>query len=120
MQTKLTNAERRKAYYMKIWGLDEKNSHTDAHRFIKQPAPEPYHPPKFVKLNNWNWKQNFNSLEEAAEFLLNYCKELGPLSEECLQRLNKNAETIRQLTITNKNLRRSLLTNDYTNKDRQE
>ena len=25
MKTKLTNAERRKAYYMKLWGLDEKS-----------------------------------------------------------------------------------------------
>ena len=120
MKAKLSNQERRKSYYMKIWGLEENKSHTEPHRFIKQLAPEPYHAPKFVKLNNWNWKENFKSLEEATEFLLNYCRELGPLSEECLQRLNKNAETIRQLTITNKNLRRSLLTNDYTNKNRQE
>ena len=120
MKAKLSNQERRKSYYMKIWGLEENNSHTDQRRFTKRPAPEPYHAPKFVKLNNWNWKENFKSLVEATEFLLNYCRELGPLSEECLQRLNKNAETIRQLTITNKNLRRSLLTNDYTNKNRQE
>ena len=120
MQTKLTNAERRKAYYMKIWGLDEKNSHTDAHRFTNRLDHESKYPPKKRKLKDWNWKLNFKSLEEATEFLLNYANELGPLADECLQRLNKNAETIRQLTITNKNLRRSLLTNDYNNKDRQE
>ena len=106
---------------MKIWSLNEKISYREPHRFTKQLAPEPYHAPKFIKLNNWNWKQNFKSLEEATEFLLNYCRELGPLSEECLQRLNRNAETIRQLTITNKELRRSFITNDCTtNKDRQE
>ena len=64
--------------------------------------------PKFVKLNNWNWRENFGSLEEATEFLLNYCRELGPLSEECLQRLNKNAETIRKLTLINKQLRKGI------------
>ena len=61
---------------------------------------------------------NFLASYGAAR-LLN-ATELGPLSEECLQRLNKNAETIRQLTITNKDLRRSLLSNDYKNKNRQE
>ena len=116
---KKTNIERRKEYYEKIWGLDEKISYREPHRFIKQLAPEHYHPPKFVKLNNWNWEKNFNSLEEATEFLLNYCRELGPLSEECLQRLTRNADTIRQLTITNKNLRRGLLTNDYNKENRQ-
>ena len=112
--------QRRKAYYLKLWDLDEKNSYREPHRFIKQLAPEHYHAPEFVKLNNWNWKKNFNSLEEATEFLLNYCRELGPLSEECLQRLTRNADTIRQLTNTNKKLRRSLLTNDYNKENRQE
>ena len=116
---KKTNIERRKEYYEKIWGLDEKISYREPHRFIKQLAPEHYHAPEFVKLNNWNWEKNFNSLEEATEFLLNYCRELGPLSEECLQRLTRNADTIRQLTITNKNLRRGLLTNDYNKENRQ-
>jgi len=98
--------------------LNKKTSNIS--RLIKQPAPKPYTAPKFVELNNWNWKQNFNTLKAATEFLLNYCRELGPLSEECLQRLNRNAETIRQLTINNKKLRRSSITNDYTRKDRQE
>jgi len=98
--------------------LNKKTSNIS--RFIKQPAPKPYPAPKLVELNNWNWKQNFNTLNEATEFLLNYCRELGPLSEQCLQRLNRNAETIRQLTITNKELRRSFISNDYTNKNRQE
>jgi len=104
----------------KIRGLSEKKSYTAAHRFTKQPMPTHYHPPKVRKLKDWNWQTNFKSLEAATEFLLNYCRELGPLSEECLQRLNKNAETIRQLTITNKELRRSFITNDYNRKDRQE
>ena len=103
-----TNEERRKLHYMKIWGLDGKNSYREPHRFIKQLAPEHYHAPKFVKLNNWNWRENFKSLEEATEFLLNYCRELGPLAEECLQRLSKNTETIRKLTLINKQLRKGI------------
>jgi len=120
IQNKKTNSERRRDYYLRIWGLDENNSLTDQHRFTKQYPPEPYYLPKTRFLKDWNWQQKFNSLEKATEFLLNYCTELGPLSRECLQRLNKNAETIRQLTNTNKKLRRSLLPNDYTQKDRQE
>ena len=120
MQTKKTNSERRREHYLEIQNITEQNSLTGPHRFTKQPAPTPYHPPKFLKFSNWDWKSNFKSLEEATEFLLNYCRELGPLSEECLQRLNRNAETIRQLTITNKELRRSFITNECTNKNRQE
>ena len=105
MQTKKTNVERRKEYYAKIWGLDEKNSYREPRRFIKQLAPEHYHAPEFVKLNNWNWKKNFNSLEEATEFLLNYCTELGPLARECIDRLNKNSELIKELTYQNKSLK---------------
>ena len=118
MQTKL-NQERRKGYYMKIWGLDENNSHTEPRRFTNQYPPNPYYLPKTRFLKDWNWKQSFKSIEEATEFLLNYCTELGPLSEECLKRLNKNAETIQQLTLTNKELRRSFIANDTAN-NRQE
>ena len=46
MKTKLTNAERRKAYYMKLWGIDENKSHTEQRRLTKQ--PEPRH--KFTQL----------------------------------------------------------------------
>ena len=120
MQVRKTDSDRRREHYLKIWDIKEKNSHREQHRFVKQPALDPYHPPKNIKLKNWDWESNFKSLEEATEFLLNYCRELGPLSEECLQRLNKNAETIRQLTLTNKELRRSFITNEYVNKDRQE
>ena len=118
MQTKQTNSDRRRDYYLKIWGLDNNNSHTDAHRFTKQYAPEPNYLPKNRFLKDWNWKQNFKSLEEATEFLLNYCTELGPLARECIDRLNKNAEIIRQLTITNKHLRGGIITNDRFKQNR--
>jgi len=111
MKAKLSNEERRKSYYMKLWGLDEKISYREPHRFIKQLAPEHYHAPKFVKLNNWNWRENFGSLEEATEFLLNYCQELGPLAEELLRRSGKDMEIIHQLTIINHKLKRGI-TND--------
>ena len=107
--------QRRRDYYLKLWGLDEKISYREPHRFIKQLAPDHYHAPKFVKLNNWNWRENFTSLEEATEFLLNYCRELGPLSEECLRRLTRNADIIRQLTNTNKKLR-SCIANETRHK----
>ena len=108
-----------KSFFDRIWGLDKNISHIDDHRLTNRYLPEPNYLPKTRKLKDWNWKQNFKSLEDATEFLLNYSTELGPLAEECLRRLNKNAETIRQLTITNKDLRRVLLTNDYKNKNRQ-
>ena len=120
MKTKLNIDQNNYSHYMKLWGIDENKSHTDAHRFTNRLDNESKYPPKKRKLKDWNWKKNFKSLEDATEFLLNYANELGPLADECLQRLNKNAETIRHLTTTNKNLRRSLITNDYNNKDRQE
>ena len=119
MKTKLNTDQNNYSHYMKLWGIDENKSHIDERRFIDRLDHEPNYPPKKRKLKDWNWKKNFKSLEDATEFLLNYANELGPLSEECLQRLNKNAETIRQLTLTNKNLRRSLLTNDYNKENRQ-
>tara|TARA_R110000765_G_scaffold336738_1_gene427061 strand:- start:233 stop:472 length:240 start_codon:yes stop_codon:yes gene_type:complete len=70
------------------------------------------------KLKDWNWKKNFSSLEEATEFLLNYCSELGPLAQECVQRLIKNNQIIKQLTITNKNLKGDINTNDRFNQNR--
>ena len=97
--------QRRKDYYLKLWGLDENNSHTEAQRFTKQYPPEPYYLPKNRFLKDWNWQQKFNSLEEATEFLLNYCTELGPLARECINRLNKNSELIKQLTFQNKSLK---------------
>jgi len=119
-KTKLIINQRNSDYYMKLWGLKENNSNTAAHIFVKQYAPEPHYLPKNRFLKDWDWKQNFKSLEEATEFLLNYCTELGPLSKECLQRLNKNAETIRQLTLTNKQLRKGFITNDCNKENRQE
>ena len=105
MANKKTNSDRRREYYLRIWGLDENNSHTDARRFVKQYAPEPYYLPKNRFLKDWNWQQKFNSLEEATEFLLNYCTELGPLARECINRLNKNSELIKELTYQNKSLK---------------
>jgi len=63
------------------------------------------------KLSDWNWKKNFSSIEEATEFLLNYCTELGPLAQECVRRIGKNKEVIKKLTITNKNLKGDVNTN---------
>ena len=105
MANKKTNSDRRREYYLRIWGLDENNSHTEAHRFTKQYPPEPYYLPKNRFLKDWNWQQKFNSLEEATEFLLNYCTELGPLARECISRLNKNSELIKELTYQNKSLK---------------
>ena len=105
MKIKKTNSERRREYYLRIWGLDKNNSHTEPHRFAKQYAPEPYYLPKNRFLKDWNWQQKFNSLEEATEFLLNYCTELGPLARECINRLNKNSELIKELTYQNKSLK---------------
>ena len=49
MKTKLTSTERRKAYYMKLWEIDEKKPHTEQRRFTKQSGPEPYYQPKINK-----------------------------------------------------------------------
>ena len=119
MTIKLTNQERRKAYYMRIWGLDQNNSHTGAHRFTKQYAPEPYYLPKNRFLKDWNWQQKFNSLEDATEFLLNYCTELGPLAQECINRLNKNSELIKELTYQNKSLKTQMKGVYSNDKDRR-
>ena len=64
-----------------------------------------------LKLKDWDWEKKFNSLEEATEFLLNYCQELGPLAEELLRRSGKDMEIIHQLTIINHKLKRGI-TND--------
>ena len=70
------------------------------------------------KLSDWNWKKNFSSIEEATEFLLNYCTELGPLAQECVRRIGRNEEVIKQLTLTNKTLRGGTTTNDRFNQNR--
>ena len=75
------------------------------------------------KLENWNWKQNFNTLEDATEFLLDYTAELGPLSQACLDRLKQKEIRLQELTKENKSLKHNLrrfITNDHTNKNRQE
>ena len=107
-KTKLINNQHNSDHYMKLWGLKKNNSNTAAHIFVKQYAPEPYYLPKNRFLKDWNWQQKFNSLEEATEFLLNYCTELGPLAQECISRLNKNSELIKQLTYQNKSLKNQM------------
>ena len=60
------------------------------------------------KLENWNWKQNFNTLEDATEFLLDYTAELGPLSQVCINRLKKKEIIIQELTKENKSLKNQM------------
>ena len=75
------------------------------------------------KLENWNWKKNFNTLEDATEFLLDYTAELGPLSQVCIDRLKTKEIKLQELTKENKSLKHNLrrfITNDHTNKNRQE
>ena len=62
MQKIKKQQQRRKDYYLKLWGLDENNSHTDARRFVKQYAPEPYYLPKNRFLKDWDWKQQNSPL----------------------------------------------------------
>ena len=54
------------------------------------------------KLENWNWKQNFNTLEDATEFLLDYTAELGPLSQACIDRLNKKEIKLQEINLLKK------------------
>ena len=61
-----------------------------------------------IKLKDWNWQKNFKTLEDATEFLLNYSKELGPLTEELMRRSSKDKEIIQQLTLINKQLRKGI------------
>ena len=75
------------------------------------------------KLCDWGWKQNFNTLEEATEFLLDYAADLTPLAKQCIKRLETKERIIQQLTNQNNSLKHNLrrfITNDHTNKNRQE
>ena len=75
------------------------------------------------KLCDWGWKENFNTLEEATEFLLAYAADLTPLAKECVKRIETKERIIQQLTNQNKSLKNKLkgvFTNDHTNKNRQE
>jgi len=60
------------------------------------------------KLENWNWKQNFSTLEDATEFLLDYTADLGPLSQVCIDRLKKKEIKLQELTKENKSLKAQL------------
>ena len=75
------------------------------------------------KLCDWGWKQNFNTLEEATEFLLDYAADLTPLAKQCIKRLETKERIIQQLNNKNKSLKNKLkgvFANDHTNKNRQE
>ena len=75
------------------------------------------------KLCDWGWRENFNTLEEATEFLLAYAADLTPLAKECVKRIEKKERIIQQLTNKNKSLKNKLkgvFTNDHANKNRQE
>jgi hypothetical protein len=62
-----------------------------------------------AELENWNWQSRFDTLEEATEFLLDYCRELGPLAEELMYRSKKDREIIKTLTQKNKELRKVII-----------
>lgn len=75
------------------------------------------------KLENWNWKQNFNTLEDATEFLLDYAADLGPLSQACIDRLKTKEIKLQELTKENKSLKAQLnggITNDKKRRNHQE
>lgn len=60
------------------------------------------------KLEEWNWKQRFNSLEDATEYLLNYTADLGPLAMSAMKRLKKKEEIINDLFRENKLLKQQM------------
>jgi len=75
------------------------------------------------KLCDWGWRENFNTLEEATEFLLAYAADLTPLAKECVKRIETKERIIQQLNNKNKSLKNKLkgvFANDHTNKNRQE
>ena len=75
------------------------------------------------KLCDWSWRENFNTLEEATEFLLAYAADLTPLAKECVKRIEMKERIIQQLNNKNKSLKNKLkgvFANDHTNKNRQE
>jgi len=76
------------------------------------------------KLQDWGWRENFNTLEEATEFLLDYAADLTPLAKQCIKRLETKERIIQQLTNLNKSLKNKLkgvFTNDksYRRKDEE-
>ena len=56
MNKKLTQAERRRAYYMKLWGLEENKSHTDDSGLTNQHD----HDPNYLEKNK-NFRKNRKS-----------------------------------------------------------
>ena len=75
------------------------------------------------KLCDWGWKENFNTLEEATEFLLDYAADLTPLAKQCIKRLETKERIIQQLTNLNKSLKNKLkgvFTNDKSYRRKHE
>ena len=75
------------------------------------------------KLENWQWRDRFESLEDATEYLLNYAMDLGPLELQCLKRLKNKEIKLQELTKENISLKlqiEEVITNEHTNKNRQE
>jgi|TARA_B100001964_G_C14149620_1_gene561395 hypothetical protein len=73
------------------------------------------------KLSDWGWDKNFNTLEEAAEFLLAYAADLTPMAKDCIKRLETKERIIQQLTNQIKSLKYKLRRNitNEKNQDRQ-
>jgi len=75
------------------------------------------------KLENWQWRDRFKSLEDATEYLLNYATDLGPLAMQCMKRLKNKEIKLQELTKENISLKlqiKEVITNEHTNKNRQE
>ena len=60
------------------------------------------------KLEEWNSKHRFDSLEDATEYLLNYTADLGPLAMSAMKRLKKKEEIINDLFRENKLLKQQM------------
>ena len=60
------------------------------------------------KLEEWNWKHRFDSLEDATEYLLNYTADLGPLAMSAMKRLKKKEVIINELFRENKLLKQQM------------
>ncbi len=74
------------------------------------------------RLEEWNWKQRFKSLEDATEYLLNYAADLGPLAMSAMKRLKKKEEIINDLLRENKllklKIKKEVITNENKNREK--
>lgn len=69
------------------------------------------------KLENWQWRDRFKSLEDATEYLLNYATDLGPLALQCLKRLKNKEIKLQELSKENISLKlqiKEVIANEYT------